>query len=167
MARNILDLAPHAVLTDVPLIPPRIRNIPAFVSTAQVVYQILTLLIAAAAVACLVGRVPGSWSTRGRSSTAARILRHSAATPRTCSWRTPADQHRHPGGAVPSRCGVRCRQLRRVLPERALRRPRSRARPQFWGANAHPLVITVGAVRTDETWLGYSSQGPGPTALAN
>ena len=27
-------------------------------------------------------------------------------------------------------------------------------------------MITAGAVRTDETWLGYSSQGPGPAALA-
>jgi hypothetical protein len=36
----------------------------------------------------------------------------------------------------------------------------------IWGANAHPLVITVGAVRSDETWLGYSSQGPGPEHLA-
>jgi len=36
----------------------------------------------------------------------------------------------------------------------------------IWGANAHPLVITAGAVRTDETWLGYSSQGPGPVLLA-
>ena len=36
----------------------------------------------------------------------------------------------------------------------------------IWGANAHPLVITAGAVRSDETWVGYSSQGPGPELLA-
>ena len=36
----------------------------------------------------------------------------------------------------------------------------------IWGANAHPAVITTGAVRTDETWLGYSSQGPGPVNLS-
>src|SRR5205823_643362 len=29
------------------------------------------------------------------------------------------------------------------------------------GANSHPDVLTVGAVRTDGLWLGYSSQGPG------
>ena len=45
VARSILDLAPDAVLYDVPLIPPRITNIPAFISTAQVIYQIITLLI--------------------------------------------------------------------------------------------------------------------------
>jgi hypothetical protein len=27
-------------------------------------------------------------------------------------------------------------------------------------------VITAGAVRSDETWVGYSSQGPGPELLA-
>ena len=35
----------------------------------------------------------------------------------------------------------------------------------IWGANAHFAVITAGAVRTDELWLGYSSQGPGPNLL--
>ena len=29
------------------------------------------------------------------------------------------------------------------------------------GANSHPRVLTVGAVRADGMWLGYSSQGPG------
>ena len=32
----------------------------------------------------------------------------------------------------------------------------------IWGANAHPSVLTVGAVRTDTSWIGYSSEGPGP-----
>jgi hypothetical protein len=36
----------------------------------------------------------------------------------------------------------------------------------IWGANAHPMVMTVGAVRSDETWVGFSSQGPGPERLA-
>lgn len=29
------------------------------------------------------------------------------------------------------------------------------------GPNGHPDVLTVGAVRDDDIWLGYSSQGPG------
>lgn len=33
----------------------------------------------------------------------------------------------------------------------------------IWGANAHQDVLTVGAVRVDATWAGYSSEGPGPT----
>ena len=32
----------------------------------------------------------------------------------------------------------------------------------IWGANAHPSVLTVGAVRTDTNWIGYCSEGPGP-----
>ena len=34
------------------------------------------------------------------------------------------------------------------------------------GANSHPKVLTVGAVRTDGLWLGYSSQGPGQQELS-
>lgn len=33
----------------------------------------------------------------------------------------------------------------------------------IWGANAHRDVLTVGAVRVDALWPGYSSEGPGPT----
>ena len=32
----------------------------------------------------------------------------------------------------------------------------------IWGANALAEVITAGAVSTADTWIGYSSQGPGP-----
>jgi hypothetical protein len=31
----------------------------------------------------------------------------------------------------------------------------------IWGANGHPLVMTVGAVNKDEQFVGYSSMGPG------
>jgi hypothetical protein len=34
----------------------------------------------------------------------------------------------------------------------------------IWGANALAEVITAGAVSSAETWIGYSSQGPGPAA---
>ncbi len=32
----------------------------------------------------------------------------------------------------------------------------------IWGANGHPMVITVGAANILEQWIGYSSQGPAP-----
>ena len=35
------------------------------------------------------------------------------------------------------------------------------------GANSHPDVLTVGAVRADGLWLGYSSQGPGTLQYAS
>jgi hypothetical protein len=34
------------------------------------------------------------------------------------------------------------------------------------GANSHEKVLTVGAVRADGTWIGYSSEGPGQPELA-
>lgn len=35
----------------------------------------------------------------------------------------------------------------------------------IWGANSLQSVLTVGAIRTDRNWLGFSSQGPGQTHL--
>jgi Subtilase family len=35
----------------------------------------------------------------------------------------------------------------------------------IWGANSLDAVLTVGAVRSDGIWLGYSSQGPGQEKL--
>ena len=35
----------------------------------------------------------------------------------------------------------------------------------IWGANSLDQVLTVGAVRADSIWLGYSSQGPGQPRL--
>ena len=32
------------------------------------------------------------------------------------------------------------------------------------GVNSHPQVLTVGAVRADGTWVGYSAEGPGTLA---
>jgi subtilisin family serine protease len=34
----------------------------------------------------------------------------------------------------------------------------------IWGANGHPLVITVGAANIDNQWIGYTSQGPAALA---
>jgi serine protease AprX len=34
----------------------------------------------------------------------------------------------------------------------------------IWGANGHPLVMTVGAANIDEQWIGYTSQGPAALA---
>ncbi|WP_431267994.1 S8 family serine peptidase [Dankookia sp. P2] len=34
------------------------------------------------------------------------------------------------------------------------------------GANSHPRVLTVGAVRADGLWVGYSAEGPGALAAA-
>ena len=166
VARNILDLAPHAVLYDVPLIPPRITNIPAFVSTAQVVYQIITLLITLL-------RLQPRWSGPWILVNAWSIFDRSTDTPPFGSYTENLQFGGHPminavTQAVQSHldvvfaagnCGEFCPSERCGGLDRG-------PGHSVWGANAHPLVITAGAVRTDETWIGYSSQGPGPTALA-
>jgi hypothetical protein len=36
----------------------------------------------------------------------------------------------------------------------------------IFGANSHPKVLTVGAVRSDARWIGSSSQGPGQKNLS-
>src|SRR5262249_41078738 len=50
--------------------------------------------------------------------------------------------------------------------------PKSRCGPDdrgqgqsILGANSLKSVLTAGAVRADETWIGYSSQGPGQSNL--
>jgi len=52
--------------------------------------------------------------------------------------------------------------------------PHPRCSPEFTGpgrsingANALPEVLTVGAVRNDRLWLGYSGQGPGIDGMAH
>jgi subtilisin family serine protease len=37
----------------------------------------------------------------------------------------------------------------------------------IWGANSLDAVLTVGAVRADTMWLGFSSQGPGQPKLGS
>lgn len=51
--------------------------------------------------------------------------------------------------------------------------PAPRCHPEFTGpgrgingANALPFVLTVGAVRSDGVWLGYSGEGPGIEGMA-
>jgi hypothetical protein len=167
VARSILDLAPGAVLYDVPLIPPRITNIPAFISTAQVVYQILMSLIALL-------RPQPRWSGPWILVNAWSIYDRSTDRPPFGSY----TENRQPGGHpminivtqavqqshldvvfAAGNCGEFCPNQRCGGLDRG-------PGHSIWGANAHPLVITAGAVRTDGTWLGYSSQGPGPEALA-
>ncbi|MCW3473579.1 S8 family peptidase [Rhodovastum sp. RN2-1] len=55
-------------------------------------------------------------------------------------------------------CGPFCPDLRCGINDRGPGR-------SILGANSHPRVLTVGAVRCDTTWLGYSSQGPGQPNL--
>jgi subtilisin family serine protease len=165
IARSILDLAPHARLYDVPAVPLNPTPLPVFVSTMH------------AACGSLIHEIHHrqklpQWSGPWVLVNAWGVFDTSADptggyTENTAVHGHPlinlvthAVQHRHLDMVFAAgNCGQFCPS------QRCGGRDRGPGH-SIWGANAHPLVITAGAVRSDETWIGYSSQGPGPELLA-
>jgi hypothetical protein len=166
IARSILDLAPGAVLYDVPLLPERIASVSGFfsgTSAAQAVFQ--TIL---AKVASLRGRP--RWAGPWILVNAWAIFDRSTEVP----WLGDYTENKAAGGHplikeirkaiqasnfdvifAAGNCGEFCPSNRCGKVDRG-------PGHSIWGANALPEVITTGAVLSDETWVGYSSQGPGP-----
>jgi subtilisin family serine protease len=159
IARNVLALAPRAMIFDCPLIPPRILgNLPAFLSDAfgaitrmaedivllgkiwPKVFEGRWVFVNAWSVYDPRGEaVPGEY-TRNRYHWVACAVDHAA---------TAADVVFAAGN-----CGAFC--------------PDGRCAPSvigpgssILGANSLDSVLTVGAARADGIWAGYSSQGPG------
>jgi hypothetical protein len=166
IARSILDLAPQARLYDVPMISAtNLPNIDVFVSTAHSVYASLIHEIH-------LRRVLPQWSGPWLLVNAWGV--YDTATDPFGSYTenreigghpfinqvTRAVQHHHLDIIFAAgNCGAYCPS------ERCGGRDRGPGH-SIWGANAHPLVITAGAVRSDETWVGYASQGPAPELLS-
>ena len=165
IARSILDLAPEARLYDVPVIPTSTTPLPVFVSSVQAAYASLIHEIQQR-------RMQPRWSGPWVLVNAWGIF-DTGADP-FGSYTKNLEAHGHPminlvTSAVQDEhldvvfsagnCGQFCPSRRCGGLDRG-------PGHGIWGANAHPLVITVGAVRSDETWVGYSSQGPGPESLA-
>ncbi len=168
VARNVRALLPKARLLDCPLIPDGITDLKLFLSTAVAAFEQLEKTIrdvrateapgeASAWIIC------NAWGVFDPSA-------ESAAGPGLSYTRNP----RHPLAQALRRlnalkvdivfaagnCGRHC--------------PNRRCHPDFTGpgrsihgANAHPDVLTVGAVRSDALWLGYAAEGPGPVALSH
>jgi len=165
IARSILDLAPQAKLYDVPVIPPVIESLPVFVSSIQSAYLSLIHEIR-------YRRKLAPWSGPWVLVNAWGIYDTSADP--SGSYTENTEPNGHPMINLLTKivanynldvifaagnCGQFC-------PEQQCGgRDRGPGR-SIWGANAHPLVLTAGAVRSDETWVGYSSQGPGPELLS-
>jgi hypothetical protein len=165
IAANVLDIAPDAVLYDVPMIPARITNIPVFTSTAHWVYLLVLVLIG------FLRQFP-RWSGPWVLVNAWAIFDRFSEQPQL-GWYT---ENLQPGGHpfnnivgtmvqnnvdvvfAAGNCGQFC-------PNRRCGKLDRGPGHSIWGANAHFAVITAGAARTDELWLGYSSQGPGPSLL--
>lgn len=156
MARRILALAPMATLHDYAVLPDRIGEIDAWASdiTAAFVDMIADMKAARAD-----GNI-GPWVALNAWSVFKRDWNPGNGSP---------DDPLHPlnkitTDAVAEGCDVvfaagNCGQF---LPD-----PRCGCNDRgpgasILGANAHPDVVTVAAVRADGAWIGSSSQGPGP-----
>lgn len=165
IARSILDLAPEARLYDVPAVPLNPIPVPVAVSTMQAAYGSLIHVIQQL-------RTKPQWSGPWVLVNAWGIF--DTSTDPSGSYTRNLEPHGHPMINLVTRavqehhldiifaagnCGQFCPSQRCGGLDRG-------PGHSIWGANAHPLVLTVGAVRSDETWIGYSSQGPGPETLA-
>ncbi len=160
IANNILKVTPAAKLFDLPLVPVKISNIQAFLSFADAAYQKVFMDVAR----CRLGQFPGPWiivnpwGIYDRSSefppghytenpnSPFNLLVASALAQNIDVVFAAGNR----GQFCPdNRCGGRDRG-----PSRSI-----------WGANSLESVLTVGAVRADGIWLGYSSLGPAGTPL--
>jgi hypothetical protein len=170
VVQNILKVAPQARIWDVPLIPPpRINNLGSFVSSAQATFDVMIPIIDSLKGLPSPPRPLQQWvfvNAWGvfdrRSEPVLGNYTENLANPHIFIHRIEQLASRNfdivfcagnCGGVCPDgRCGPND-----YGPGRGI-----------WGANAHAKVLTVGAVRTDTSWIGYSSEGPGPgTHLAH
>lgn len=161
IARNILAVAPEVCLYDLPLLPPRISGIPTFLSDAHAAFE----------------RVMADLERCGARDKNERWILVNAWAPFDRVSEMPrgnySENPSHPFlkliGQMVDRniemvfaagnCGQFCPDPRcgayDVGPGKSV-----------YGANAHPQVLTVGAITTHPIAIGSSSQGEGPVALA-
>jgi hypothetical protein len=167
IVNNILAMAPAATIFDVPLIPPpKIFDIFNFLVAAEAAYQkILQDILWFQANGMFTGPwlFMNAWAIYDRRSEGAYLGEYTenlgiGGIPPHPFIQRIQDVASHNFDIVfcAGNCGEVC--------------PDDRCGPNdygpgrsIWGANAHREVLTAGAVRVDEIWPGYSSEGPGPT----
>jgi len=171
IARNVLDIAPDAVVYDMPLIPrPAITDIPLFASNADGAYHFLLqcisflrryprwsgpwVLVNAWAIFDRASESPLGDYTEDKNSTDPQSIGHRL---NKVIKGAAADDHIDVVFAA-GNCGEFCSSPRCGRTDRG-------PGHSIWGANSSSAVITVGAVLTNEMWVGYSSQGPGQELL--
>lgn len=162
VARNALALAPEARVWDFPMIPKRITDVRRYMCWAAAATFWLAAVIR---LYRELGNAPGLPVRPWVLANAWGIPDRRFENPRG-SYTTNPD---HPFNRRVARlnddldvdqvyaagnCGQFCPVARCGPNDRGPGR-------SIWGANSHPKVLTVGAVRADGIWLGYSSQGPG------
>jgi hypothetical protein len=163
IARSVLNLAPAVRLYDVPVIPPsNPAVIPVFISSVHAAYESLLHEILRRRPLAAQWNVPwvlvNAWGIYDTSSD-----RDGSYTKNTALGGHPmirivtqaVEKYHLDVIFAAGNCGQFC-------PDRLCGKRDRGPGHSIWGANAHRLVITVGAVRSDATWIGYSSQGPAP-----
>ena len=161
IAHNILKVAPRVKLFDMPLAPvAKISNITAFLSLADAAFRQMLFDIAI----WRLGRFPdrglvNPWGIYDRRSE--YPLGGYTENPFSLFNLLVAVAVLQDIDVVfaAGNCGQFCPD------NRCGERDRGPAH-SIWGANSLEPVLTVGAVRADDMWLGYSSQGPGQPRLA-
>lgn len=165
MAELVLSVAPDATILDLPLVPPRIHDLRAYIEWAAAVYGAMPTTIGWAAL-----QNPATYNRPWVFCNAWSVYDLSDDFPEGSPWNYGQNPR-----SVLSKCVA-------TLPNTGLAdvvfaagnngqfAPDPRSAPQqtgpgrsIYGVAALPQVLTVGAVRNDEIWLGYSAQGPAPT----
>lgn len=162
VARNILSIAPRVLLFDFPMLPERITNVGNYMlwAHAQFLWVLGTIALWQG-----LNLVPGPWVFSNAWGIYDRRLEAFAGNytnnpnhPYNLQV-TAADIVGHDQVYAAGNCGLFCPNLRCGPGDRGPGR-------SILGANSHSRVLTVGAVRPDGLWLGYSSQGPGQPGFA-
>jgi subtilisin family serine protease len=162
IANNVLQVAPDVRLFDLPMVPPRITDIgDFFLHTADAAYRAMLDGIAQYRAN---GQFPGPW-----------ILVNAWAIYDRKLEQPPGNYTNGPAHAFnqmvvsavgsgidvvfgAGNCGQFCPDMRCGGLDQGPGR-------SIFGANSLSQVLSVGAVRADALWLGFSSQGPGQPLL--
>lgn len=156
IARNILAVAPKVKLWDLPIVPLRITNLPKYLSDAQLAFDDV---LADSRLASGRWVIVNAWAPFDRST----------EVPRGSYANNPS----HPFNLLMSDFVDRNVDIVFAAGNCGQFRPDSRCGKydigpgkSIFGANAHPRVLTVGAITTHSLWLGTASQGQGFEGLA-
>lgn len=151
MVRSLLHLAPGAKIYDFPLIPPQISDVTSFALSAIFPFFVLRFIA---------HFIPGPWifvNAWGIDDRFGEDIWGEYTNRRThgLNVQIGALGQAHDVVFAAGNSGQFCPD-----PEAG---PYDRGPGQsILGANGHPNVTSVGAVRADALWIGTSSQGPGP-----
>jgi hypothetical protein len=161
IAHNILSIAPQATLFDMPLVPWAITDVPAYLSTADAALRRMLRDIRRWQ---RNGAHPGPWviiNPWGIYDASSDPQGDYTNNPKNPFNRLIKRAVAHGIDVVfpAGNCGQFC-------PDRRCGASNVGPGRDILGANSLAEVITVGAVRVDTMWLGYSSQGPGQPRLA-